>query len=336
MRSTRESNANTGKREFVGADFTGKVAIVTGAAGGINRVILTRLAEEGAKCVLVDVNDEWGQSLAATLRGRGLEVTYIRTDVRYSDQVNAAVERAVETYGRLDILVHGAGVGVHHEIVDMSDAEWDLQIDVQLRGAFLLSRAVGRQLIKQGEGGRIILIGSTSGNNARPMSGPHAASKAGEIQLARVMALEMGKHHITCNVVAPGLTDISGISQSSQSPEYQKAFVSQVPLGRLAAPDEIADAVRAELAAHGRPVSGVPMAETLGEQEAPLLSARNRLRGTVVSMRAGEMLAEVTIELREGVQLIAAVTRSSVDRLGLETGGRVSVYVKATELTLGP
>ncbi len=75
---------------------------------------------------------------------------------------------------------------------------------------------------------------------------------------------------------------------------------------------------------------------TLGQQEAPLLSARNRLRGTVAGIRAGEMLAEVTVDLREGVQLIAAVTRSSVDRLGLETGGRVSVYVKATELTLGP
>ncbi len=101
-------------------------------------------------------------------------------------------------------------------------------------------------------------------------------------------------------------------------------------------PDEIAEAVRAELAAHGRPVSGIPMTETLGEHEAPLLSARNRVRGTVASIRAGELLAEVTIDLRDGVQLVAAVTRASVDRLGLETGGRVSVYVKATELTLGP
>jgi GntR family transcriptional regulator len=101
-------------------------------------------------------------------------------------------------------------------------------------------------------------------------------------------------------------------------------------------PDEIADAVRAELAAHGRPVSGTPMAENLGQQEAPLLSARNRLRGTVTSIRGGEVLAEVTIDLREGIKLIAAVTRSSIDRLGLESGGRVSVYVKATELTLGP
>lgn len=101
-------------------------------------------------------------------------------------------------------------------------------------------------------------------------------------------------------------------------------------------PDEIAEAVRAELAARGRPVSGQSVSETLGEQEAPLLSARNRLRGRIASIRAGELLAEVTIELREGQQVVAAVTRSSVDRLGLELGGRASIYVKATELTLGP
>lgn len=121
--------------------------------------------------------------------------------------------------------------------------------------------------------------------------------------------------------------------------ERLRALARQMAVRGLALglePDEIADAVRSELAAHGRPVSGGPMNESLGQQEAPLLSARNRLRGTVASIRAGEMLAEVTIDLREGVQLIAAVTRSSVDRLGLESGGRVSVYVKATELTLGP
>jgi GntR family transcriptional regulator len=101
-------------------------------------------------------------------------------------------------------------------------------------------------------------------------------------------------------------------------------------------PDEIAEAVRAELAAQGRPVSRVSLPETLGDREAPLLSARNRLRGRINAIRAGELLAEVTIDLREGHQVVAAVTRSSVDRLGLETGGRVSVYVKATELTLGP
>jgi GntR family transcriptional regulator len=100
--------------------------------------------------------------------------------------------------------------------------------------------------------------------------------------------------------------------------------------------EEIVEAVKAELAAHGRPVSGTSLRESLGEQEAPLLSARNRLRGRVASVRAGEMLAEVTIDLRDGLQVVAAVTRNSVDRLGLEAGSGVSVYVKATELTLGP
>jgi molybdopterin-binding protein len=103
------------------------------------------------------------------------------------------------------------------------------------------------------------------------------------------------------------------------------------------APDEIAEAVRAELAAHGRPVSGAggQTQTSLGQHEAPLLSARNRLRGRVAAIRSGEVIAEVTIELPEAAQVIAAVTRSSVDRLRLEPGGRVAVYVKATELTLG-
>jgi GntR family transcriptional regulator len=100
-------------------------------------------------------------------------------------------------------------------------------------------------------------------------------------------------------------------------------------------PDEIVAAVRSELAAHGRPTSGAPPTDTLGSQEPPLLSARNRLRGTVRSLRAGEMLAEVTVELDTPSQVVAAITRNSVERLGLEPGGRASVYIKATELTLG-
>jgi GntR family transcriptional regulator len=100
-------------------------------------------------------------------------------------------------------------------------------------------------------------------------------------------------------------------------------------------PDEIAQAVRTELAAQGRPVTSTMSRDTLGSEEASLLSARNRLRGTVESIRAGEMLGEVTVHLPEAARLVAAVTRSSIDRLALEEGGRVTVYVKATELTLG-
>ncbi|MEZ4569606.1 MAG: SDR family oxidoreductase [Thermomicrobiales bacterium] len=225
------------------ADFTGKVAIVSGAAGGICRVILTRFAEAGAMTAIADIDDEWGEQTARELTARNLQTFYRHTDVRDSSQVDRLVAETVDRFGRVNILVHGAGTGVHKEIVDLSDEDWDLQVGVQLRGAFLLSRAVGRQLIEQGDGGRIILIGSTAGNNARPRSGPHAASKAAEIQLSRVLALELGRHGITSNVVSPGLTNIANISRDVQSPEYQKVFVNQVPLGRLGTPDEIADAV---------------------------------------------------------------------------------------------
>lgn len=224
-------------------EFSGKVVIVSGAAQGISSVILRRFVEAGARGVIADIDEERAATRLRDLAGRGGDVRFIRTDVRDSAEVNAMVDRTAAECGRVDILVHGAGVGVHKEIVDLTDDEWDLQVDVQLRGAFLLSRAVGRRLIAQGGGGRIILIGSTSGNNARVTGGPHAASKAGEIQLAHVMAMEMGRHGITVNVVSPGLTNIAGLSRSTQTPEYQRAFITQVPLGRLATPDEIADAV---------------------------------------------------------------------------------------------
>jgi len=138
-------------------------------------------------------------------------------------------------------------------------------------------------------------------------------------------------------IAARDRLDQTGLQRTRQ--ERLRLLARQMAVRGLALglePEELVEAVKAELAAHGRPASGAPVQETLGQQEAPLLSARNRLRGRVTSIRAGEMLAEVTIELREGLQVVAAVTRSSVDRLGLELGSSVSVYVKATELTLGP
>src|SRR5438105_2689949 len=149
----------------MGGEFAGKVAIVTGAASGISRVILQRFAQAGARTVLADLNVAWGQRVAEGLVAQGQEGRVVPTDVRDRGRVDAMVAQAVAHYGRVDSLVHGAGVGVHKRIVELSDEEWDLQVGVQLRGAFLLSRAVARRLIAQGEGGRLILIGSTSANN---------------------------------------------------------------------------------------------------------------------------------------------------------------------------
>lgn len=183
----------------------GKVVIVTGAASGICRVTLQAFVRAGARGVIADVNQERGRQVADDLRAEGGEAMYT--------------------------------------IVEMSDEEWDFQVDTQLRAVFLTCRAAARQMIRQGRGGRIINFGSTGGLVVRVRSAAHGASKAGVVHFTKVLALELGPYHITANVVAPGLTDIRAVSDSYPMDDYIGRFVQEVPLGRLADPQEIADVV---------------------------------------------------------------------------------------------
>ncbi len=166
------------------------------------------------------------------------------TDVSKADQVDAMMAAVLENFGRLDVFVNNAGVGVHKEVVDLTEEDWDYQVDVQLKGAFLCSRAAARQLVKQGDGGRIINIGSGAAANARIQAAPHCASKAAVVMLTKVMALELGKHGITVNCVSPGLTDVSEVSRhGGATPEYVANHLTAMPLGRLARPEDIANMV---------------------------------------------------------------------------------------------
>lgn len=224
--------------------FEGKVVVVTGAASGIGRAIITAFVREGAKGVIADVDREWAGMVAQSLRSEGGEVLVCTTDVSKADQVEAMMAAVLERFGRLDIFVNNAGVGVHKEVVDLTEEDWDYQVDVQLKGAFLCSRAAARQMIKQGGAGRIINIGSGAATNARIQAAPHCASKAGVLMLTKVMALELGKYGITVNCVSPGLTDVSGVSRhGGATPEYIANHLTAMPLGRLARPEEIANMV---------------------------------------------------------------------------------------------
>lgn len=227
----------------MGGQFTGKTAIVTGAASGICRVILSSFVRQGASGVIADINDEWGQQVAEGLRAEGGEVIFVKTDVTGSASIERVFDETVNLYGGVDILVNCAGVGVHKTVVETTDEEWDFQVDTQLRAVFLACRAAGRRMISQGRGGRIVNIGSTAGAIARVRAAPHCASKAGVVQFTKVLALELGPYGITANVVAPGLTDIRKISKANPTDEYRARFIKEVPLGRLADPEEIADAV---------------------------------------------------------------------------------------------
>lgn len=224
--------------------FEGRVVVVTGAASGIGRAIITAFVREGAKAVLVDLDQEWAQKVAQALRASGGEVVVSLTNVAKADQVDAMLQATLEAFGRIDILVNNAGVGVHKEVVDLSEEDWDYQVDVQLKGTFLCSRAAARQMIKQGGGARIINIGSTASVNARLAAAPHCVSKAGVVMLTKVMAMELGRHNITVNCVSPGLTDVAATSRySGPSAEYIEAFLNMVPLHRLGQPEEIASMV---------------------------------------------------------------------------------------------
>lgn len=223
--------------------FQNKVVLVTGAASGIGRALITVFVQEGAKGIIVDTDRNRANIVAEQLQARGADVLVSITDVSRADQVDAMMQSVVQKYGRLDALVNCAGVYVHGEVVNLSEQEWDLQVDVQLKGPFLCSRAAARQMIRQGGPGRIINIGSTAAGNARLEAAAHCASKGGVVMLTKVMAMELGKHNITVNCVSPGLTDIGDISEHGPTTEYIKAFTSMVPLGRLASTQEIADVV---------------------------------------------------------------------------------------------
>tara|TARA_B100001964_G_scaffold186935_1_gene207756 strand:+ start:362 stop:1186 length:825 start_codon:yes stop_codon:yes gene_type:complete len=224
--------------------FENTVVIVTGAASGIGRAIITAFVRAGAKGIIADLDKEWSHTVAEKLKAEGGDVIVSLTDISQPDQVDIMLDSALDTWGHLDVFINNAGVGVHKEVVELTDADWDHQINVQLRGSFLCSRAAARQMITQNQGGRIINIGSTAAVNARTEAAPHCVSKAGIVMLTKVMALELGKHNITVNCVSPGLTNVSTVSRGGGATrEYIDTFLNMVPLNRLAHPEEIANMV---------------------------------------------------------------------------------------------
>jgi 3-hydroxybutyrate dehydrogenase len=180
-----------------------KVAIVTGAAGGIGKEIARTFAREGAKVVIADLNAAAASAAAAELDGSGARALGIAMDVGNESQVEAGMKSVVTAFGRIDILVSNAGIQIVAPLEELSYADWKRLLAIHLDGAFLTTRAALRQMYKQG-GGSIIYMGSVHSKEASVLKAPYVTAKHGLIGLAKVVAKEGAKHGVRANVICPG------------------------------------------------------------------------------------------------------------------------------------
>jgi 3-oxoacyl-[acyl-carrier protein] reductase len=218
-----------------------RIAVVTGSSRGIGRAIALRLAADGAKVVVNYRSDEAAASdVVKEIKASGGEAIAIQADVSQTAEAQALIDAAKEAFGRVDILVNNAGTTRDTLIMRMSEEEWDVVIDTNLKGTFNCIKAVTRQMMRQRHG-RIINITSVAGIGGNAGQANYASAKAGIIGLTKTVAKELGSRGIACNAVAPGLvpTDLT----ASLPGDLVQLAVERTPLGRVGTPEDMAAAV---------------------------------------------------------------------------------------------
>jgi 2-deoxy-D-gluconate 3-dehydrogenase len=220
----------------------GEVVVVTGAGRGIGRVLALAFAEAGAKLVLAGRSAEELAAVQAEASELAASAIAVQFDLTSLDTVIRLVDRAVAAFGRLDVLVNNAGLWVNRLALDLTEEEWDLMLDVNLKGLFFCARETARVMMTQG-GGRIINISSALATVAQPGYACYSAAKAGVQQLTRVLALEWAPHNITVNAIAPTTTVVREKAGQLQTPAALARAREKIPLGgRFGVPDDLVGA----------------------------------------------------------------------------------------------
>jgi 3-oxoacyl-[acyl-carrier protein] reductase len=238
---------NFGKGRMV-MRLSGKVALVTGSARGIGKIIVERFAAEGAVVVLSDVTNEAAaaETLAGIIGagGKGMVEMF---DVSDATQVDAAVQRIVSEQGRIDILVNNAGITRDNLLMRLPEDDFDAVVRTNLKGTFLLTKFVSRHMIKQ-RSGRIINMSSVVGQMGNAGQSNYSAAKAGIIGFTKSMARELASRGVTVNAIAPGF--IMTAMTEALPENVRQAFLAQIPLGRFGNPEDVAE-LAAYLASDG-------------------------------------------------------------------------------------
>jgi len=215
-----------------------KTAIVTGAAQGIGAAIAREFIVQGANVVIADVQDELGAELARELGNR---CRYSHCDVGSAEDVARLIETTCDWFGGLDVAVSNAGINQNAEILDISEADFDRVLRVNLKGGFLIGQASARKMVAQGRRGVIINMSSINAVVCSPHIVPYAVSKGGLNQLTAVMALGLAKHGIRVNGIGPGSIETELLAQIvNTNPDALSNILARTPMGRLGQPEEIA------------------------------------------------------------------------------------------------
>lgn len=219
--------------------FRGQVAIVVGGAQGIGKAIAARLAREGAHVVIADVDRTMMARTAKEMIEGGAGVRKVVCDVRRRSQVERMVASVMRWHRRIDVLMYVAGVGKGVPFTETSEKLWDWTVDTNLKGAFLVARAVVPHMIKQGSG-KLVFMASTNSWDAEAELAPYNASKAGVFLLAKTLARELGPYGIQSNAIGPGLIRTRLTEPFLKDPKFMRKYKNLIPVGRLGVPDDIA------------------------------------------------------------------------------------------------
>jgi len=221
--------------------LNGKIALVTGAAQGIGRDIALGLAADGAEVAICDVNLEAAQKTASDIETKGRKSLAVKANVAASGDVTTMIDQVVDKFGRIDILVNNAGITRDGLILRMKDEDWDLVLSINLKGAFLCTKAALKYMTKQ-RTGTIINIASIVGAMGNAGQANYVASKAGLIGLTKTIAREYANRNVTANAVAPGFIDTA--MTQALTDQVRADLAKQIPLGRLGSSEDVANAVR--------------------------------------------------------------------------------------------